>query len=250
MKSVVQDSSYTKNSTREIFLPDGYELAHYTLRRVCDGHLQSYLMDNNTGRVVQATPMAAHSSGVQLQEDHGLGQSNQDLGLSPQVSSTNHNSYSNHMPDQQLPRISAYGEHQNLAPPDNRAQSLSARTLKRHAHARDDNYTDVCGVFSLAKATPVKKHNPGNGDFCCPICESSFTRPKSVKDHFPDCVSKYGNPQALRYTDHPSMAQKEAAIQRRSRESREVSSMSMEEDDNRMQRGSQGIKFEEMNDAL
>ena len=194
--------------------------------------------------------MAAQPSDIQLQEDHRTGQSDQNLGPWPRVSSTNRNQYSTQTPDQQLPNISTYGEHQNLSHPNTRAQSLSAKTLKRRAHSRNDDYTDVCGVFSPAKATPVKKSNPGNGGFCCPVCESSFTRPKSVKDHFPDCVSKYGNPQAMRYTDHPSMAQKEAAIQRHSRASREISSVIMEEDDSQMQGSGQGIKFEEMNDAL
>ena len=36
---------------------------------------------------------------------------------------------------------------------------------------------------------------------------------------------KFGNPQALRYTDHSSMAQKEAAIQRRAQASHETSTV-------------------------
>lgn len=237
-------------STKEIFLPDGYELAHYTLRRVRDGHLQSYLIDNNTAKIVQTMPTAAQPSGVQTQEGHGTTQSDQSFISSPQVPFPYHNSYSTQTPDQQLHQIPHYREHQNLAYPKDRAQKLSAKTQKRHAHSRDDDYTDVCGVFSPAKANPVKKYNPGKGDFCCPRCESSFTRPKSVKDHFPDCISKYGNPQALRYTDHPSMARKEAALQGRGRASREVSSMSTEEDDDQTQRQCQGTRFEQMNDAL
>ena len=82
----------------------------------------------------------------------------------------------------------------NATTHQDQARGSSASTRRRHAHARDDYYTDVCGVISPEKATPVRKDNLGNGEFSCPRCGSSFTRPKSVKDHFPSCISRYGNP--------------------------------------------------------
>lgn len=118
---------------------------------------------------------------------------------------------------------------ESLARSEDISRGVSLTALRRHAHARDDGYTDMCGVSSPEKSVPVKRFNLGKGQFCCPRCESNFTRPKSVKDHFPYCVIKCGNPGALRYTDHPSMAQTEAAIQRRARASRESSSVGLEE---------------------
>lgn len=80
------------------------------------------------------------------------------------------------------------------------SEGCSETTKKRHAHARSDGYTDVCGVSSSAKANPVKKSNPGKGDFYCPRCGSNSTKHKPVKDHLPDCIAKCGNPNAIRYT--------------------------------------------------
>lgn len=251
--NLVQDQSYTpmnEASTTRIVLPDGYELAHYTLRRVHDGHLQTYSAVNGSATPVQAIPIDAQPSEIQLQ---GFRQAKNSCADSDSLSPNAFTSQSSHLTqtlDQHLHSTLSYGGHGNLAYVSHGAQGLSAKTQKRHAHSRDDDYTDVCGVFSPAKATPVKKYNPGKGIFRCPRCGSNYTRPKSVKDHFPDCVSKCGNPQALRYTDHPSMAKKEAAIQSSSRASREVSSMDTEDDDTETEEDVQGIKFEEMNDAL
>lgn len=197
------ETAATEYSIEEILLPDGYELAHYTLRRVYDGHLQSYLSVNTSVTPVQTIPMPAQLSETPAQDLQG-NSNNQSSTFS-------------------LPIRSSNGNHTN-------AKKLSETTRKRHAHARDDDYTDVCGVISPAKANPVKRINPGKGEFCCPRCGSNFTRPKSVKDHFPDCVAKYGNPKGLRYTDHPSMVQKEAAIKRRRQESRGTSGMGGEDE--------------------
>lgn len=67
----------------------------------------------------------------------------------------------------------------------------------------------------------MQKYDHGDGELHCPGCGVYYTRSKSVKDHFPNCVSKCGNSQSLGYTDHPSMTQREAANQRRDRASRE-----------------------------
>ena len=77
----------------------------------------------------------------------------------------------------------------------------------RNPHTRLDGLTDVCGVYSPAtnlqpvttiSSKPDAKHT-------CPRCLSTMTRARTVKDHFPGCIAKHGNPQSLKYTDHPSM---------------------------------------------
>ena len=251
--SAVQDHSRPESAetpTKEIDIPDGHELAFYTLRSLHNGHLQSYRIVSASARPVQAVPIAAQLLGVELseqpREDHQINQSKLDTDSSSLSLSTDNSPEHSQTPTQQNLKIRGRGSRV----PDNRAQGLSAATLKRHAHERDDEYTDVCGIYSPEISTPIKKYNHGKGKFCCPRCGSNFTRPKSVKDHFPFCILKCGNPQALRYTDHTSMAQKEAAIQGRAQASRETSTVNMEDEDIQMDEDSQGIKFEELNEAL
>lgn len=163
---------------------------------------------------------------------------------------TRQSPYSTQTPNQQLHNIPIRGGPKSFAHRYSETRELSKRTQKRHAHSRDDDYTDVCGVYSPEKANPMTKFNHGKGEFCCPRCESSYTRPKTVKDHFPDCISKYGNPDSLRYTDHPSMASTKAFIQRRSRASREPSNVNTDGLGCQTAEQGQGVKAEEMNDAL
>ena len=92
-------------------------------------------------------------------------------------------------------------------------QGLSAKTQERYANSRKDGCTVVCGVGSPEMAPPVRKVNPGNGKYRCPRCKSNFTREKTVKDHFPDCISKHGNPEGFSITDHPSMKRQSNFIQ-------------------------------------
>ena len=229
--------SAIKSSRREIVIPDGYELAGYTLQRVDDGHLQHYLPVDVSATPVQAIPLAGYLSDIFVSTAGSL---------SP-APVTKHASYQDQQPIQE--------ENESLTHSNIKARKLSATTQDRHAHSRDDNYTDVCGVFSSAKATPVKKYNAGNGEFYCPRCGSNYTRPKSVKDHFPHCVSKFGNPQAFRFTDHPSMAQTEAAIQRRRQASLENSNSDTEGNDTEGyhvegDEDSQGFSFEKINETL
>ena len=226
-------------------IPEGYKLAHYTVRRKRDGYLQSYRIVNNSAVLV---PSSTQLPDVELpglpQRDYHVHQS-----FPPSLSTSNSTDL------QQAPRQQTYSttvpeDTGRFAGSDNKAQGPSAQTQKRHAHLRDDGYTNVCGVPSPEVLKPVKKTNDGNGDFCCPRCGSNFTRPKSVKDHFPSCVAKHGNPQSLRFTDHPSMKTSESFIQRRTRTSRVESNMEMETDDVAMDVQGQEIKVEEMNEAL
>lgn len=65
-------------------------------------------------------------------------------------------------------------------------------------------YTRVCGVYSKEKASPVKLKTNG-GPYRCPRCDSQFTRARGVMRHFPGCISKYGNPDTLKWTDYRSL---------------------------------------------
>ena len=210
----------SRNSTRVISIPHGYELAQYTLIRVEDSHMESYMPCDTTTTPVQALQLADYLEDILLPGRYQTNEYDRTSGSLTPINATTH---------------------------QDQARGSSASTRRRHAHARDDYYTDVCGVISPEKATPVRKDNLGNGEFSCPRCGSSFTRPKSVKDHFPGCISRYGNPQALRYTDYPSMIQTEAFIQRRHQASREASNAdtegeSPEEDE--------GINLERINETL
>ncbi|KAM0799222.1 hypothetical protein BDR22DRAFT_822531 [Usnea florida] len=65
-------------------------------------------------------------------------------------------------------------------------------------------YTKVCGVYSKEKSSP-KKIKTSGGSHHCPRCDTQFTRPQSVRRHFVGCIAKNGNPDSLRWTDHPSL---------------------------------------------
>ena len=65
-------------------------------------------------------------------------------------------------------------------------------------------YTSVCGVYSREKALPYKDETRC-GDYHCPRCDTLFTRARGVMGHFVGCVTKHGNPESLKWTDHPSL---------------------------------------------
>ena len=65
-------------------------------------------------------------------------------------------------------------------------------------------YTSVCGVYSIETAPPEKFENKA-GPFHCPRCDTLFTRARGVRRHFIGCITRYGNPDSLRWTDHPSL---------------------------------------------
>lgn len=269
--SVVQDESppfAIDILTREISFNEGYELAFFTLKRLHDGHLQSYMPVNARDLQVRFVPVETQLSELEqlekLPEDFRADQNNAASHSSSSYQSSGNPPPHSHTPKRHTHSIPIHGGHDTVGQPDERFREPSVVTLGRRAHARDDGYTDVCGLRFPEVSIPVRKDNPGKGEFRCPRCGSNFTRPKSVKDHFPYCISKYGNPQALRFTDHPSMAQTEVAIQRRTRASRESSAVTTEEsdseddddgtmmddDDARMDEHSPEIEFKEMNEAL
>lgn len=49
-------------------------------------------------------------------------------------------------------------------------------------------------------------HHPDREDFkfICPLCGAKRSRRYTIKQHFPGCVRKRGNPNGLEWTDHPS----------------------------------------------
>jgi len=67
-------------------------------------------------------------------------------------------------------------------------------------------YTYVCGYVRPAVGVPTKKLQvkPTNPSYHCPQCDSEFSRPFSVKQHFPRCVRRWGNPLGLSWDDHQS----------------------------------------------
>ena len=66
-------------------------------------------------------------------------------------------------------------------------------------------YTRVCGVYSREIASPEKKIKRTGGRYRCPRCDTPFTRARAVMKHFVECIAKYGNPDSLKWTDHPSL---------------------------------------------
>ncbi|CAD6580658.1 MAG: hypothetical protein ASARMPRED_000285 [Alectoria sarmentosa] len=65
--------------------------------------------------------------------------------------------------------------------------------------------TKYCGVITARVKEPQKAKRT-QGDFFCPICDSSFTRAEGVNYHFSACAKKHGNPQGHSWNSHPSCA--------------------------------------------
>ena len=198
--SVVQAPSYVavlSAGRTVITLPEGFELVHYTLRRTSDGHTQSYqplgVQPLSTGPLT-----AAHTNTQDVSPDNDGDRLTLDSITPP--ASTASNSH------QQLLNLAIRGPRKRLTVPDTDSGTVSKKTQKRHEESADNGYTVACGIVCPELAPPVKKFHAKGGSFHCPRCGSNYTRIKSVKDHFPGCVAKYGNPRGLRYTDDESMS--------------------------------------------
>lgn len=85
-----------------------------------------------------------------------------------------------------------------------KSQKTKPRTTGFNRKTGEGMLTDVCGIATPAKGTPVANTNK-NGRFCCPRCNGRLTRPRSVKDHFITCVKKHGNPNGLSWWDHETL---------------------------------------------
>lgn len=243
--SVVQESSYVavlSPAMTEITIPEGYELVSYTLRSKHDGHLQSYqpvdVQHFHTGPLL-ATPTETLNIGSSAQRSHQNVQGR----LSSDSLTPTPSTISGPYPQQQLFNIPIRGGRERSTATDN-AQTVSAHTQKRYNESGENGYTIACGVFSPERAPPVKKVNPKAGDFYCPRCGSNYTRAKTVKDHFPSCVLKYGNPDSLRYNSHESMPSKDAALHSSHRSYRASSSAGVDQADDMTAEDDQVIKNE------
>ena len=62
--------------------------------------------------------------------------------------------------------------------------------------------TAYCGVYSAE--TEVPDPNPQEKPGCeyrCPRCRRQYSRRYTIKQHFPHCIRRHGNPLALRWQD-------------------------------------------------
>ncbi len=85
-------------------------------------------------------------------------------------------------------------------------QRSRTRTTGFNRTTGEGAYTSVCGLVTREISKPPNAKNKGaKAGFHCPRCNSQFTRPRSVKDHFITCVGKHGNPQGLSWWDHPTL---------------------------------------------
>ena len=86
-------------------------------------------------------------------------------------------------------------------------QSALQPVPKRWAFDRinEETYTAVCGVYSPEKMSPNREAHKRDFPYHCPRCDKRLSTRGSVKMHFPDCIAKYGNPDALKWNDHVSL---------------------------------------------
>ena len=97
---------------------------------------------------------------------------------------------------------------------DNHLTDKNAKKKESRRLAREFAPTEVCGVFSesrvpagcspaklIRKPSAVKRRR----NMTCIICDSKFEIKKYVRDHFPKCVQKNGNPNRHSWFDHPTV---------------------------------------------
>lgn len=88
----------------------------------------------------------------------------------------------------------AAASRQPMMPPDSAAGPVNGET-------------PVCGVYSpeIKKPQPkVKGASCLNFKYECPRCHTKYSRRYTVKQHFPGCIVKYGNPDSLKWSSHDS----------------------------------------------
>ena len=95
---------------------------------------------------------------------------------------------------------------------DRAAESSKRRESSRLA--REFAPTEVCGVFSESRvpagcnpARPIRRPSTvkRTRNMTCIICDSKFEVKQYVRDHFPKCVQKNGNPNRHSWFDHPTV---------------------------------------------
>lgn len=71
---------------------------------------------------------------------------------------------------------------------------------------RNNEWTTVCGIVTPGHDhVPSSKKLLADAKYHCPRCDTPFSRRYTVKQHFPGCIHKHGNPKGLRWIDHPSL---------------------------------------------
>ena len=110
-----------------------------------------------------------------------------------------------------MPPVSAAGPvtHQPMMPPVSAAGPVTHQPMMPPISAAGpvNGDTPVCGVYSPEINEPkpkAKDANSLNFKYECPRCHSKFSRKYTVKQHFPSCIYKYGNPDSLKWNDHDS----------------------------------------------
>ena len=138
-----------------------------------------------------------------------------------------------------IPRQKSYKTQQkdiaNPGPPWARQIARQTQKLSRDYHtttrasnerksrrlARELVATEACGVFSESRVpagcspaqhipTPAQLKTTRN--MTCIICDSKFAKKEYVRNHFPKCVQKNGNPNRHFWFDHPSIRNKDDTI--------------------------------------
>ena len=69
--------------------------------------------------------------------------------------------------------------------------------------------TEFCGIFSAAKnPQPIcdVRYRDRDLAYACPICGATFARSRTVRDHFPVCVRRNGNPDSKKWNDDVTCA--------------------------------------------
>ena len=87
-----------------------------------------------------------------------------------------------------------------------KSQKSKPRTTGFNRETGEGMLTNVCGIVTPAKNGQAVGGINNSGAYCCPRCNGQFTRARSVKDHFINCVNKHGNPNGLSWFDHSSCA--------------------------------------------
>lgn len=66
--------------------------------------------------------------------------------------------------------------------------------------------TAVCGTCypELQPPTPLANPTTANFKYECPRCHKRFSRRYTIKQHFPGCIKKRGNPDSLKWNDNDS----------------------------------------------
>lgn len=111
---------------------------------------------------------------------------------------------------------------QKLSRRDRSIENAKQRESSRLA--REFAPTEVCGVFSesrvpagcnpakLIRKPPAVKRTR---NMTCIICDSKFEVKQYVRDHFPKCVQKNGNPNRYSWFDHPTVRNNKGTQSRR-----------------------------------